>query len=210
MTKCLLDQPEALKVMNMYYDLKFKNGTSPSTGDIGKLSYYQMFASGQCAMQTTGPWAVSTYHEMVQDAKFKDKWDVGNTPNGPKGRFMLAAGNDWGLNKNGKNKTQAGQLLQYLTGKDVSKQVGSIGRRVPARKSAGTAFVIPNTPPDHQSVFPESLAYARFEQLHPTQEAKISQILTTAWGNVILLNKGRPDQIIPDAVKQVNDLLSQG
>jgi ABC-type glycerol-3-phosphate transport system substrate-binding protein len=153
---------------------------------------------------------VSTYHEMVQDAKFKDKWDVGHSPNGPKGRFMLAAGNHWGLNKNGKNPKQSEQLLQYLTGKDVSKQVGSIGRRVPARKSAGNSFVVPNTTPANQTVFPDSLQYSRPEQLHPTLEAKISQILTNAWGNVIILNKGTPDQIMPDAVKQVNALLSQG
>jgi multiple sugar transport system substrate-binding protein len=210
MTKCLLDSPEALQAMTMFYNLKFKENTAPTTGDIGKLSYYQMFASGQCAMQTTGPWAISTYHDMIQDAKFKDQWDVGHSPNGPKGRFMYAAGNDWGLNKAGKNLKQAEQLLQYLTGPDVSKEVGSIGRRVPARKSAGNAFVVANSKPASQSVFPDSLQYARFEQLHPTQEAKISQILTTAWGNVILTNKGTPEQIIPDAVKQVNQLLSQG
>jgi len=210
MTHCTLADPEALKAINMYYELKVKDKTSPSTGDIGKLSYYQMFANGQCAMQTTGPWAISTYQGMIQDAKLKNGWDVGPPPSGPKGRFILAAGNDWGLNKNGKNKTAAQTLLQYLTDKDRSKDVGAIARRVPARASAGSTFVQPNTIPANQAVFPKSLSYARVERLHPTQEAKIADILTTAWGQLMVLDKGTPEQIMPDAVAKVDALLKQG
>jgi multiple sugar transport system substrate-binding protein len=210
MTHCMLGDPEALKVLNMYYDLKVKDKTSPTAADSGKLNYYQMFANGQCAMQTTGPWAIGTYQDTITGAILKDNWDVGPPPSGPKGRFILAAGNDWGLNKNGKNKTAAQALLQYLTDKDRSKEVGSIARRVPARLSAGAAFVQPNTTPTNQAVFPQSLSYARVERLHPTQEAKIAAILTAAWNDVIVLNKGAPDQIMPEAIGRVDALLKQG
>lgn len=210
MTKCLLAEPEALQVMEMYYELKTKYNSSPAASDIGKLSYYQMFASGQCAMQTTGPWAISTYQGMIKTDALKDNWDVGAPPSGPKGRFILAGGNDWGLNKNGKSKSQSADLLQYLTGKDVSQEVGTIGRRVPARKSAGNTFAQPNTTPKNQSVFPESLSYARYEQLHPTQEAKISKLLTDAWGQVIIQEKAKPSDIMPGVVKQIDALLAQG
>lgn len=210
MTHCMLADPEALKVLNMYYDLKVKDKTSPTAADSGKANYYQMFANGQCAMQTTGPWAIGTYQSTITGAILKDNWDVGPPPSGPKGRFILAAGNDWGLNKNGKSKTAAQTLLQYLTDKDRSKEVGSIARRVPARLSAGNAFVQPNTTPANQAVFPQSLSYARVERLHPTQEAKIVAILTTAWNDVIILNKGAPDQIMPEAVGRVDALLKQG
>jgi multiple sugar transport system substrate-binding protein len=210
MTHCMLADPEALKVLDMYYNLKVKDKTSPTAADSGKLNYYQMFANGQCAMQTTGPWAIGTYQNTVKGAILKDNWDVGPPPSGPKGRFILAAGNDWGLNKNGKNKAAALTLLQYLTDKDRSKEVGSIARRVPARLSAGNAFVQPNTTPTNQTVFPQSLSYARVERLHPTQEAKIAEILTTAWNQIIVLNKAAPGQIMPEAVSRVDALLKQG
>jgi ABC-type glycerol-3-phosphate transport system substrate-binding protein len=209
MTKCLLAEPEALKAINMYYDLKWKANSSPTPQDVGKLSYYQMFASGQCAMQTTGPWAISTYREMIKDEKIKNDWDVGPPPNGPKGRFVLAAANHWGINKDSKVRDATADLLRYLTDKDRAKELGKIGRRVPARKSGGGSFIDSNRP-ENQKVFPESLAYARSDQIHPAQEGKIADVLTAAWQQIILLNKGTPEQIMPDAVKKVDALLKEG
>jgi multiple sugar transport system substrate-binding protein len=211
MTKCLLDQSQALLAVNMFYKLKVQYGTSPTLADTGKQNPYQMFASGQCAMQTSGPWAIGTYQSTITTPTLKDQWDIAPPPQGPKGRFALATGSQWGLNKATPHLPEAGALLRYLTDQTRSKEVASIARRLPARKSAAAAFVLPNTTPAHQSVFSDSLAYANVMQYHtPVLETKVQGVLNSAWTDIIGLQKGPPEPLWTQAVAQVNQFLATG
>jgi ABC-type glycerol-3-phosphate transport system substrate-binding protein len=161
-------------------------------------------------MNTTGPWAVTTYREKIKpDSKLYNHWDVGPPPSGPKGRFVWGVPNAWGLNKNGKHVEQSTELLRYLTDTDRSKETGRIGRRVPARKSAGDTFLEPNSVPLHQDVFTKSLAYARSAQVHPTKEDQIADVINAGWEELMLLQKRPPEQVMPEVAAKVNKLLTQ-
>ncbi|MHB0878790.1 MAG: ABC transporter substrate-binding protein [Anaerolineae bacterium] len=208
LTRCMLAEPEALEALTIYYELKVKYHASPTPQQAGDLSYYQMFASGRCCFQDTGPWAIATYQEMIQDAALKNQWDTSGPPTGPKGRFEWASGNNYGIWSGGKHKTEAMALLQFLTDQDREKLVGSTGRRVPARRSAAESFVVSGMP-DNQIAFPNSLEYAITPPIHPTLEAQIADLVSAAWESVVLTEKRTPEEAITEACGEVDTLLQQ-
>jgi ABC-type glycerol-3-phosphate transport system substrate-binding protein len=99
-------------------------------------------------------------------------------------------------------------LLQFLTDKDRAKLVGTTGRRVPARKSAADSFIVSGMP-DNQKAFTESLNYAVTPPVHPTQEAKIADLVSAAWESVVLTEKATPEEAMKSACAEVDKLLQQ-
>lgn len=209
MTHCRLAEPEALEAITLFWELKSKYQASPTPEQIGEMSYYQMFASGQCAMQTTGPWAITTYTEMIQDAALADQWEVGPPPSGPKGRFAVGSGNVWGLWSGGQHKAEALALLRFMTDPDRSKEVGSIANRVPARKSAADSFGNPDAKPDNEAVFPAALEYSLPIKYHPTKDAEASDIIAAAWEEFMILEKRTPEEALSEACAKVDELLQE-
>ncbi|NPV06924.1 MAG: sugar ABC transporter substrate-binding protein [Anaerolineae bacterium] len=210
MTRCLLAEPEALEAINLFWRLKSEYQASPTPEQMGGMSYYQMFASGQCAMQTTGPWAITTYLEMIQDPELANQWEVGPPPSGPKGRFAVGSGNLWGLWSGGQHKPEALALLRFMTDPDRAKEVGSIANRVPARKSAADSFGDPDKRPENESVFPAALEYALPIKYHPTKDAEVSDIIATAWEEFMILEKRTPEEALTEACAKVDKLLQEG
>jgi multiple sugar transport system substrate-binding protein len=206
LTKCLMADPEAIEALTIYYELKVKYKASPTPQQAGDLSYYQMFASGRCCFQDTGPWAVATYQQMIQDPTLVKQWAVSGPPTGPKGRFEWATGNNYGIWAGGAHKTEAMALLQFLTDADREILVGSTGRRVPARRSAAQSFVVSGMP-DNQIAFPNSLEYALTPPMHPTLEAQIDDIINAAWESVVLTEKATPEEAMTSACGEVDKLL---
>jgi len=206
--KCMLAEPEALEALNIFYELKVKYKASPTPQQAGDLSYYQMFASGKCVMQDTGPWAIATYQNMIQDSALKNQWDVSEPPTGPKGRFEWATGSNYGVCSGGKHKKEALALLQFLTDKDRAILLATIGRRVPARRSAAASFFVSGMP-ENQIAFPKSLEYAVTPPVHPTQEAKIADLVSAAWESVVITEQKTPEEAMTAVVLEVDKLLQE-
>ena len=208
MEHCLFTQPEALEAINLLWELKTKYNASPTPEQAGKLSYYQMFASGQCAFQATGPWAVGTYKDMIKDGPFKDEWAIGAPPRGPKGRKVWGSGNSVGVNKDSQNRDLALTLVRLITGPDQASNVAKVAQRIPARTAAAGAFVQPGKP-DGQDIFGKVLNDCMTEPMHPKNEAEINNILNSAWEEFMLLNKRSPKDALADAMPKVDKLLQE-
>ncbi len=133
LTKCLIDSPESVRGLKMYYDKIYKYKFSPGPGRGPSNG----FAGGQMAMLYGGhvnSW--KNYNALGLD------WDVQILPKGPAGRKGGEIAMDaYGISKTCKQKEAAWKLLKFLAAKENISEVVKRGA-LSVRKSVAEELLL--------------------------------------------------------------------
>ena len=128
--KCVLDTPEAIAGLQLFYDKTTKGQykIAPSTTDDSLGG----FAGGKTAMEYGGHTGLWVSYNNTPDLN----WDIAVLPKGlarsEGGEFAVDA---YGIHKDTKNPEAAWEVLKFWTGKEGAELMGDMGRPV-VRKSA--------------------------------------------------------------------------
>ena len=110
--KCIIDQPENVKSLNMIHDLKFRDRVIPQSGDIPEG--INMFASGRLAMNMAGVWEVTSTRDQVGEIE----WDIALLPQNPVNpdeNLSINYGAGYAMGANTKSPDAAWELIRYLS-----------------------------------------------------------------------------------------------
>ncbi|MEM6751466.1 MAG: ABC transporter substrate-binding protein [Cyanobacteria bacterium P01_C01_bin.38] len=123
--------PEALKGLQLAVKQYIEEKTSAQKTDVGTNSGSEMFAQGKVAMVIEGNWAIPYLKETFPNLEFGTA-EV-PTINGKKGTMVFTVA--YVMNKKAKHKTEAWELISYLTGKKGMEKWTQNGIALPTRKS---------------------------------------------------------------------------
>jgi len=154
-SKYLLNQPEGVKTMEWWMELRTKLNAVPSPAEQQALSQANInaFQVGRVAMILDGSWATPG---IVQNANFK--WDVAAWPKGPVKQATFSAGSGYGIAKTSKNVDAAWIYEnEYLSSAGQIYMWGTTGRGSPSRSSAWPSYFKSKFAPANSKVILDSL-----------------------------------------------------
>jgi multiple sugar transport system substrate-binding protein len=183
--KSLLSKPESIDAMQWYVDLVHKLKVSAQVDDPGNANWVtDQFYGGRAAMITTGPW-----NFVNARSKLKDVWDIALLPKGKAGSISWVAGSGFGIATTTKNKTEAWQVLKYLTSTEGLSKVAKAGRGYPGRNSALQAFYRTDVPPEHQQLIAKQAEAGRPYRTNSTWQEILDQLKRDLVDPVVISNK---------------------
>lgn len=124
----IIDSPKSQKGLNFYSDLRNKYHVAPTKAESASATMAQLFLQGKLAMQLSGRWLVPKYRE---EAKFN--WNVINFPAGEAGSIVPLDASGWAISKESRHKTEATELIKFLSSKESIEKFTKSGLIVPAR-----------------------------------------------------------------------------
>ncbi|MCL4544318.1 MAG: sugar ABC transporter substrate-binding protein [Chloroflexi bacterium] len=140
------------------------------------------FDTGGVAMFLSGPYSIPNLRKSA-----KVPWDVVPVPTGKIGVWTRDPADSVTIWTGSKNKDEAFQLAEYITGPEGQLAIGKGGRGVPARKSVATskAFLdqgdgiswkVFADGPDHEGLQPVT-------DVWPQMDSEIGKVLGPMWNN---------------------------
>ncbi len=128
--------PEALKGLQLVVDQYRHDRTSAQPSDVGTTSGGEMFGEGKAAMVIEGPWIIPYLKDTFPTTEFA----IAEVPtiNDKKGTMVYTVA--YVMNKQSQHKSEALQLISYLTSKQGMKAWTSQGSALPTRKSVTAAL----------------------------------------------------------------------
>ena len=131
LSRCMLNQPEAVAATQFMVDLVLKDKVSPKPGVL-KQGFDSAFQTGIVGMEVSGAWMLDT----MQGAK-DFQWGVAPLPKGPKGRFVRAWCDSMTIPAESKHKDEAWRFIKFLVS-DKGQTLNNLQSRIPVLKSAST------------------------------------------------------------------------
>jgi len=202
-TKATIDSPEAAQAFQLQVDLGTKYKVSPSAAASQELGGFDRFMSGKVAMYAYGRW-LNTFRTI------KDfEWDVAPLPHvkGMKPATVL-----YTLNYAIYNKSQvadtAWDFLKFLMTEQPQNADVASGMAVAVLDKVNQSSVFLNsTPPQHNNVYSEGLAYARpSDNLDVDFTAVIQPFLDKIWNGTTTDIPGT----LKEAAAAINKAIEQG
>lgn len=132
--KPVLTSAEDAKGLDYYYSF-FKKGYAATPKDLGDGWNGDSFAKKKVAMVIEGGWLVASMAQAAPDVKY----GIAKLPKGDNDgdlAFTVA----YVMNKDSKHKTEAAEVLKFLTGKDAQELTAESGLAIPTRKSMNTVY----------------------------------------------------------------------
>ncbi len=128
--------PESLKGLQLIVDQYRRDRTSAQPSDVGTTSGGEIFGEGKAAMVIEGPWVIPYLKDTFPALEF----GIAEVPrvNSKKGTMVYTVA--YVVNKQSQHKTEALQLVSYLTSKQGMKAWTSQGFALPTRKSVTIAL----------------------------------------------------------------------
>ncbi len=126
----------SLKGLKLIIDQYRQDKSSAIPTDVGATSGSEMFGEGKAAMVIEGTWLLSYLNQTFPDLTYAtaDAPTVG----GKKGTMAYTVA--YVMNHKSKHKSEAWQLISYLTGKEGMQAWTSKGFALPTRRSVATAL----------------------------------------------------------------------
>jgi multiple sugar transport system substrate-binding protein len=155
-TACALNSEGTIKGLQALQDAYVKNKTSPLPGSPS--SGQALWLAGKEGMFFNGRW----FTPAARGAKFK--WGVAEMPTGPGGKFTWGFWGAYTVNAKTKVSKEAWEVMKALTSAENQGAIAALGTNIPSRNSkAAQDEFLKATPPDDNSPFISSLAYAKGE-----------------------------------------------
>lgn len=151
-----LDQPEALRGLQFYANLRNQFHVAPKKVESGGASMSQLFLQQKLAMMVNGRWSVPVLREQAQFA-----WDVVPMPVGPSGTSRVGIdASGYAIAAKTAHPDECWALVQFLLSKPAIEKVTASGLIVPARPDVaqGELFLSPGKSPRHGRAFLDVIA----------------------------------------------------
>jgi multiple sugar transport system substrate-binding protein len=193
--RSLLNTPEAIEAFEFYN--KLQAVSPPGTVGRSEEDAFKLFTAGQVAMFMYGEWGQDTIAARAPEMNY----GMGLLPRPAYGKSIGTFGGwEMAINKKSENKDLAWKFLEYAAQASVNKKIASL---TPANKEAALAFLREKR--KYPDVIYEQLTGALYRPLVPNypEIAEIQRAATQA----ILLEQGKPKDILDDAVAKINALL---
>ena len=183
--RSLLSKPETIEAMQWYVDLVHKQKVSSQVDDPGNSNWAtDQFYGGRAAMITTGPW-----NFVNARSKVKDVWDIALLPKGKAGSISWIAGSGFGIAASTKNRSEAWQVVKYITSTEGLSKVAKAGRGYPGRNSAVQAFYRTDVPPVHQQLIAKQAETGLPYRTNSTWQEILDQLKRDLVDPVVISNK---------------------
>ena len=126
--------PPFHKAFEFYVGL-YRDGLAPALSASEISNLYQEFERGNIAMYISGPWQIGEFTNRLPKT-MQDKWMTASLPgeNGP--GVSLAGGASLSLFRRSTHKSEAWQLMEYLSRPEVQLQFYKLTGDLPARREA--------------------------------------------------------------------------
>jgi len=126
--------PPFHKAFELYVGL-YRDGLAPALSASEISNLYQEFERGNIAMYISGPWQIGEFTNRLPKT-MQDKWMTASLPgeNGP--GVSLAGGASLSLFRRSTHKSEAWQLMEYLSRPEVQLQFYKLTGDLPARREA--------------------------------------------------------------------------
>lgn len=199
-TKCILDDPTNIPVLQKIADLYVKNKVAPTPAESGNIP---LFESGRVAMNFGNPEVTLRYRNRIKDFE----WDVAPLPVSPETKKKRNWVHGGGLSMGGKTKVadQAWTFINfYMSADNLAEMVGKTSRGIPGRPSVANSLLQPSLPPKHNQLFLDAVNNGTCSWV--TNFDQLTKILRTASDEMYTGAKPAAD-IVKEVVPQVNDLL---
>ncbi|MEH2406053.1 ABC transporter substrate-binding protein [Nostoc sp.] len=121
----------SLQGLDLVVDQYQKDHSSAQKSDVGTNSGSEMFGQSKVAMVIEGNWAIPYLTETFPELEFATA--PVPTINDKKGTMVFTVA--YVMNKQGKHKAEAWELISYLTGKEGMQKWTGKGFALPTRKS---------------------------------------------------------------------------
>jgi multiple sugar transport system substrate-binding protein len=190
-TKCILDKPESIAMMEQIAELFTKYHIAPTAEEARDIP---LFESGRVAMEVVNPEVALRYRVRIKDFE----WDLAPLPVSAKTKVKANWGHGGGLSMSSltKQPDAAWKFLNYYMSADnLAEMVGKSARGIPGRPSIGKTLLRPDQPPKNMQLFLDAVAWGR----------------CSTWSNFDELQKitGPADQLMQDGKRPVADVLKE-
>ena len=204
-TRCLLDQPEAIKGLQWMADLRNKYHVAPTAKDMADISSGKLFTNGQTGMYFSGSWAVPLVFD--KDIKGAFEYDVAPVPKGPVCRATFYGGASYAVLRGSKHKELAWELVKFMVSKESLRERAIKEQVVPSRRSVAesNAFLDLPGPPKHRKVFLDAIEYGRALPRVPCSE-EMNSIIGNELNN-LQIGKETAEAACKRTAERVNGLL---
>lgn len=129
--KATFASPESLKGLQLIIDQYRQDRSSAQPSDVGTNSGGEMFGQEKVAMIIEGPWLIPYLQQTFPNVEYATAQVP--TVNGKKGTMAYTVA--YVMNERSQHKSEAWQVICYLTGKEGMKAWTSQGSVFPTRKS---------------------------------------------------------------------------
>ena len=128
------EQPAFRKAFDFYLSF-YRQGLASPVSSTQVSNLFQEFERGNIAMYISGPWYIGEFKNRL-DKSVQDKWNTAPMPgvNGP--GVSMAGGSSLSLFSGSQHKTEAWQLIEYLSQPSVQVEFYRLTGDLPPRKSA--------------------------------------------------------------------------
>ena len=196
-------EPPFHRAFNFYVGL-YRDGLAPALSASEISNLYQEFERGNIAMYISGPWQIGEFTNRLPKT-MQDKWMTASLPgmNGP--GVSLAGGASLSLFRKSTHKSEAWQLMDYLSRPEVELQFYKLTGDLPPRREAWRDTSLANNRYAH--AFREQL-----DRVVPTPKVpEWEQIATKVFehGEEAVRGRKTVDQTLLELDNDVNGLLEK-
>ncbi|HUQ48905.1 MAG TPA: extracellular solute-binding protein [Gemmatimonadaceae bacterium] len=192
-----------MKGFNFYVAL-YKDGLAPALSGSEISNLYQEFERGNIAMYISGPWQIGEFtNRLPKD--LQDKWMTAPLPGVDGPGVSLAGGASLALFKRSTKKTEAWQLMEFLSRPEIQLQFYRLTGDLPARRESWKDTALANN--KYAKAFRDQL-----DRVVPTpQVPEWEQIATKVFehGEQAVRGKKTADQTMAELDADVNGILEK-
>jgi multiple sugar transport system substrate-binding protein len=188
-TQFVLTDPQAVKALQFYADLRNKTHVAPTLKDSGNASMSQLFLQGKLAMMLNGRWSVPV---LRQQATFH--WDVAPFPEGENGSVVGIDASGYAISAKTAHPKESLELVQFLSSREAQAAFCKSGLIVPARRDVAESSDFLSAPPAHGHYFIDVIARG-YPTHTPVRWNEISEELSVALEPVWEGNQSAQDAI---------------
>lgn len=197
------EQPPFRRAFDFYVGIYRQGLASPvSSSQVSNL--FQEFSRGNIAMYISGPWMIGEFKNRL-DSTLRTSWNTAPMPGVSGPGVSTAGGSSLSLFAASKHKTEAWQLMEFLSRREVQLQFYHLTGDLPPRKSAWQDTALANN--KYMRAFREQL-----ERVVPTpQVPEWEEIATTIFehGEQAIRGAKTVDATLKSLDQDVNAMLEK-
>jgi multiple sugar transport system substrate-binding protein len=195
--------PAFMKAFTFYVGL-YHDGLAPILSGSEISNLYQEFERGNIAMYISGPWQIGEFTNRLPK-NLQDKWMTAPLPGVDGPGVSLAGGASLALFKRSTHKTEAWQLMEFLSRPEIQLQFYRLTGDLPARRESWKDTALANN--RYAKAFRDQL-----DRVVPTpQVPEWEQIATKVFehGEQAVRGKKTVDQTLAELDADVNGILEK-
>ena len=195
--------PQFMKAFDFYVSL-YHDGLAPTLSGSEISNLYQEFERGNIAMYISGPWQIGEFTNRLPK-NMQDKWMTAPMPGIDGPGVSLAGGASLSLFRRSTHKTEAWQLMEFLSRPEIQLQFYRLTGDLPARREAWKDTALANN--RYARAFRSQL-----DRVVPTpQVPEWEQIATKVFehGEEAVRGRKTVDRTLAELDKDVNGILEK-